>query len=68
MNKRGISRVVTTIILILLAIIAIAIVWYVFSYLSNVGGGQVSSIIAEVNIDGKIINFKIYSADNIFLL
>lgn len=34
-NKRGISEVVTTLIFILLAIIAIGIVWYIFGNLSS---------------------------------
>ena len=42
MKKRGLSEVITTLIFILLAIIAIGIVWYVFNNIVNQNESQIS--------------------------
>ena len=50
-NKRGLSEVITTLIFILLAIIAIGIVWYIFNNLSNQTQGQINSNSQCIGLD-----------------
>ncbi|MDO8467579.1 MAG: hypothetical protein Q7S56_01360 [Nanoarchaeota archaeon] len=50
-HKRGLSEVITTLIFILLAIIAIGIVWYIFNNLSNQTQDQINSNSQCIGLD-----------------
>ena len=56
MNKKGLSTVVTTLIVILLVLVAIAIIWVVIRNVIESGAGQIDVRSTCLGIDLKIIN------------
>ena len=57
-NKRGLSGIVTTLMIILLVIVAIAVVWVVVRNLIIEGTDQISSDAIEVSLDLKKVQIS----------
>jgi len=55
-NKKGLSTVVTTLIIILLVLVAIGIIWVVIRGVIDTGSGQIDTGVACPLIDVKVIN------------
>ena len=63
-NKRGLSDVIATVLIILLAIAAIVIVWgFVSNYLGKAGEG-IESQSACISVNAKPLNCVIDTSDN----
>ena len=56
-QKRGLSEVITTLVFILLAIIAVAVTWIVISNVLSSGEGvQISTLVTKVDLDPTSVN------------